>query len=115
TPRPAPARSRWRAAATARAAQGPSAHATPSPADDAGRTRTIAFPSATGRSGRSGSFVHLVQEFLEAGDLLRPERPIVREPVDQRLHPPRLHPVVHAATLAPPTHQPGALQHGKVL
>ena len=47
--------------------------------------------------------------------MLRPEGAVVRDPVDERLHPARLHPVVDAAPLAPAVHQAGVFQSGEVL
>src|SRR5881296_172736 len=70
---------------------------------------------AMGRSCRWGSFVHFLQQLFKAIDVLRPEGAVVRDPVDGRLHPARLHPVVDTAPLAPAVHQAGVFQSGEVL
>lgn len=47
--------------------------------------------------------------------MLRPEGAVVRDPVDERLHPARLNPVVDKAPVAPAVHQAGVFQSGEVL
>src|SRR5262245_30876864 len=71
--------------------------------------------TATGRSCRRGSFLHFLQQSFEAIDVLRPEGAVVRDPVDERLHPARFHAVEDAAPLAPAVHQTGVFQGGEML
>src|SRR3954468_17089766 len=67
------------------------------------------------QSCRWKSFVHFLQQLFKAIDVLCPEGAVVRDPVDERLHPARLHPVVDAAPVAPGVDQPGRFQVGEVL
>jgi hypothetical protein len=52
---------------------------------------------------------------VEAIDVLRPKGSVVRDPVDQRLHPARFHAVVDTAPLAAAVHQACVFQGGQVL
>ena len=47
--------------------------------------------------------------------MLGPEGAVVRDPLDERLHPARLNPVVNTSPVAPGVYQAGDFQRGQVL